>query len=127
MEDERVSGLTEAVLAEQLTGSLAGFESTDVNALVIAYEPCWAIGTGLTASTAQAQAAHGFIRQWLAERFGSEQAENLRIQYGGSVTAANAFDLLGMPDIDGALVGGASLKPDDFAAIVAAQNSVIAA
>jgi triosephosphate isomerase len=88
----------------------------------VAYEPVWAIGTGLTASPEQAQEVHRAIRELLAEIGGAEAAEAVRIQYGGSVKPDNARELLGMPDIDGALVGGASLKVEDFAAIVAAAE-----
>ena len=117
---EREQGLTEGVLAQQLTGSLAGLEASDLADLVLAYEPVWAIGTGLTATPQQAQDTHAFVRSWLDHNLGAEMAARTRIQYGGSVNASNAAELLGMPDVDGALVGGASLKPDDFAAIVEA-------
>ena len=86
--------------------------------VVIAYEPVWAIGTGKTASNAQAQEAHAFIRAWLQEQFGEKAAETVRILYGGSVKPDNVDGLMSQPDIDGALVGGASLKADDFARIV---------
>lgn len=122
--DERAAGKTEAVLDEQLRESLNGFSEPDFRAIVLAYEPVWAIGTGLTATPDQAQAAHGFIRAWLRSEFGGGVADRTVIQYGGSVTAANALELLGQPDVDGALVGGASLKPDDFAGIVQAQQLV---
>lgn len=88
---------------------------------MLAYEPVWAIGTGKTATPEQAQASHLFIRQWLAENLSKEVAEQTRIQYGGSANAANAASLISQPDIDGFLVGGASLKPE-FALIVAAIN-----
>jgi triosephosphate isomerase len=88
--------------------------------VVIAYEPVWAIGTGETATPDQAQEAHAFVREVLAKLYGAEVAQATRIQYGGSVTAANARELMSQPGVDGALVGGASLKPNDFAAIVEA-------
>ncbi|MBR5185828.1 MAG: triose-phosphate isomerase, partial [Akkermansia sp.] len=87
---------------------------------VIAYEPVWAIGTGVTASSADAQAAHAFIRGVVAEAFGAAAAEAVRLQYGGSVKPDNAAELMSQPDIDGALVGGAALKADSFAAIIKA-------
>jgi triosephosphate isomerase len=90
--------------------------------LVIAYEPVWAIGTGKTATPADAQNAHSHIRAVLADLFGNDAAAKIRIQYGGSVTAANAAELMKQPDVDGALVGGASLKPDDFVAICKAAG-----
>jgi triosephosphate isomerase len=90
---------------------------------VIAYEPVWAIGTGVVATTAQAQEMHRFIRQLLYARYGESIAADIRILYGGSVNAANASDLFACPDVDGGLVGGASLKVDDFLAIVAAAGT----
>ena len=119
-EGERAAGDTEAVLERQLTGSLADVDDVSLDRVVIAYEPVWAIGTGLTATPAQAQGAHTFIRTWLARAYDAAVAETVRIQYGGSVNAANAAEILSQPDVDGALVGGASLKAQDFAAIVKA-------
>ncbi|MEI6082925.1 MAG: triose-phosphate isomerase [Verrucomicrobiota bacterium] len=116
---DREAGQTEAVVAGQVRGSLAGFSKDDILATVIAYEPVWAIGTGKTASPAQAQEVHALIRQLLKELFG-DAAEKVRIQYGGSVKPDNAKELLSQPDIDGALVGGAALKAADFSAIVKA-------
>ncbi len=113
-EQERTSDQTDEVLLSQLQQSLKNVESSDMGRLVIAYEPVWAIGTGLTASPEQAQAAHAFIRSIVADLYGSEVAESIRIQYGGSVTPDNAMDLLSQSDVDGALVGGASLKAHDF-------------
>jgi triosephosphate isomerase len=99
---------------------LTGLTTDQLEEIVIAYEPVWAIGTGLTATPAQAQEAHQFIRDYLAKVSGQEIAAKTRILYGGSVTADNARELLFQPDIDGALVGGASLDPRSFAEIVAA-------
>lgn len=121
--EQRHAGHTETVCADQLRDSLADIPSTEMARVVIAYEPVWAIGTGETATPDQAQSAHAYIRDWLADRFDRETAQQTRVQYGGSVTAANAQSLLTQPDIDGALVGGASLKPDEFAAIVRAAQS----
>ncbi len=115
--DERLGDKTEAVLRTQLSGSLAGLEPEAMARVVLAYEPVWAIGTGLTASPEQAQAAHAFIRGWLAQQFGRATADHVVVQYGGSVKPDNALELLSCPDIDGALVGGASLKAADFLAI----------
>jgi triosephosphate isomerase len=101
-----------------VTGSLAGLAKDDMLKCVIAYEPVWAIGTGKTATSAQAQEVHKFIRETLATVFDRETADAVRIQYGGSVKPENTAELTGQPDIDGALVGGASLKVDSFTAIV---------
>ena len=117
---EREAGKTETVVAGQVRGSLAGFDQNQIIETVIAYEPVWAIGTGKTASPAQAQEVHALIRRLLGELFGADLAAKIRLQYGGSVKPDNAKELLGQPDIDGALVGGASLKAGDFAAIVKA-------
>jgi len=117
---EREAGKMETVVAGQVRGSLAGFATPQILETVIAYEPVWAIGTGKTASPAQAQEVHALIRRLLGELFGADVAGQVRIQYGGSVKPDNAKELLGQPDIDGALVGGASLKAGDFAAIVKA-------
>ena len=113
---ERAAGKTLAVVGGQLDGSLPD-GGTGVN-LVVAYEPVWAIGTGLTPTPADVAEVHGFIRQRLAGRFGA-QAARIRILYGGSVKPSNAKELLGVADVDGALVGGASLKGDDFLGIAA--------
>ena len=118
--EEREQHQTYDVLKRQLGGALDACAASDVARLVLAYEPVWAIGTGRNATPEQAQEAHRFIRDWLGERFGAQVAGTVRIQYGGSVTAANAATLLQQPDVDGALVGGASLKADAFAAIVKA-------
>jgi triosephosphate isomerase len=117
---EREGGQTEKVIRSQIRDGLAGLANTDMSTVVIAYEPVWAIGTGKTATPAQAQQVHAFIRGLLSTQFTPEVARETRILYGGSVKADNAAELLGQPDIDGALVGGASLKAGDFAAIVQA-------
>ena len=120
---EREKGKVEQVLATQLRGSLANVEAKELQETVIAYEPVWAIGTGKTATSAQAQEAHAFIRKTLAEISDQATAERVRIQYGGSVKPDNARELISQPDIDGALVGGASLDPRSFAQIVQAVAS----
>jgi triosephosphate isomerase len=116
-EAERRGGATEAVLDRQIAGSVPDGATAD--RLVVAYEPVWAIGTGLTPSLDDIRAAHAHIRRRLADRFAGE-AEKIRILYGGSVKPANAAEIMGLPGVDGALVGGASLKAIDFLAIVAA-------
>ena len=116
---ERQGGKLQEVLKTQVEGAIAGFTPDQLSTLVVAYEPVWAIGTGVTATTAQAQEAHAFVRGLLRAKLGN-LADALRIQYGGSVKADNAKELLAQPDIDGALVGGASLKLADFSAIIAA-------
>jgi len=123
---ERESDLTEDVVARQLEHSLAGLTPEQMGGVVLAYEPVWAIGTGLTATPAQAQAVHAFIRRQLASKFGEATASRVVVQYGGSVKADNAAELLACPDIDGALVGGASLKPGDFLGIIKAGQGVAA-
>jgi triosephosphate isomerase len=118
--EEREANRTEAVLETQLTGSLKDVTAAELAKLVLAYEPVWAIGTGRNATPEQAQQAHAFLRRRLAETYGTGPAENLLIQYGGSVKPDNAASLLQQPDVDGALVGGASLQADQFLAIVRA-------
>ncbi len=121
--EQREAGQTFPVLKTQLDGGLAGIDAAAIQNIVIAYEPVWAIGTGRNATPEQAQEAHQFIRSTLAEKFGRPIADGLRIQYGGSVKPENAEALLSQPDVDGALVGGASLKADSFADIIqAAEN-----
>jgi len=117
---EREAGRTEDVIRTQLTGSLAGLTGEQLAGLVVAYEPVWAIGTGRTASVEDARRVNGFIRELLGAMGGREAAARVRIQYGGSVKPDNAAALLAAGDIDGALVGGASLQVDSFAAIVRA-------
>jgi triosephosphate isomerase len=119
---ERDGGRTLAVVDDQLAGGLAGIDAASAARLVIAYEPVWAIGTGRTATPAQAQEVHAHIRKRLGERLGGSTADAIRIQYGGSVKPSNAEALMAEPDIDGALVGGASLEPADFIAIVKAAR-----
>lgn len=116
--EDRESGKTEEVVGTQLRGSLAGLDDARAPGVVIAYEPVWAIGTGKTASPAQAEEVHAFIRKLLGEMFSTDIADQMRIQYGGSVKPGNAKELLGQTNIDGALVGGAGLKVDDFVAII---------
>src|SRR5580692_8110588 len=119
---EREAGQTEKVLDTQVRGSLAGLTKEQMEETVIAYEPVWAIGTGKTATSAQAQEAHVFIRKLLATIFDDAVAHRVRIQYGGSVKPSNARELMGLPDVDGALVGGASLESRSFADII--RNSI---
>ncbi|MFM7205694.1 MAG: triose-phosphate isomerase [Planctomycetaceae bacterium] len=118
--EERESGRTAAVVTAQVHGSLAGLSPADVAKVVVAYEPVWAIGTGKVATPQQAQEVHALIRGLLATIASAEVAAQVRIQYGGSVKPDNAADLAAQPDIDGALVGGASLKADDFLGIARA-------
>jgi triosephosphate isomerase len=120
--EEREAGREHEILQTQLEGALTGHSLEDLEDLVIAYEPVWAIGTGRTASPEQAQTAHATIRRVLAELTSPDLAQHTRIQYGGSVKPANAVELLSQPDIDGALVGGASLDPRGFAEIVQAAE-----
>jgi triosephosphate isomerase (TIM) len=119
---ERDAGRMERVLETQVRGSLAGLTKEQMVETVLAYEPVWAIGTGKTATAQQAQDAHAFIRGELAKMFDEAVARKVRIQYGGSVKPANARELMSLPDVDGALVGGASLEVRNFADIV--KNSI---
>ena len=119
---EREGGLMEKVLETQVRGSLAGLTKEQMVETVVAYEPVWAIGTGKTATTQQAQDAHAFIRKTLGALFDAEVARKVRIQYGGSVKPNNAKELMSQPDVDGALVGGAALEARSFADIV--KNSI---
>lgn len=116
--DEREAGQTEAKVVGQVTAGLAGVPAEQVAGMVIAYEPIWAIGTGRTASADDAQSVCAVVRSTVGELAGDAAAGSLRVQYGGSVKPANTAELMAKADIDGALVGGASLDPDDFAAIV---------
>ena len=117
---ERESGVTEAIISSQVREGLAGI--SDISAIVVAYEPVWAIGTGKTASSAQAEEVHLQIRTLVTELYGDAAAQGLRIQYGGSVKPSNAVELFAMPNIDGGLIGGASLNAADFVAIVKAAS-----
>lgn len=119
---QRDAGRTDAVNTGQLRESLADVSPGDLDRIVIAYEPVWAIGTGLTATPQDAQNAHSAIRQAFASMYDSDAAKKVRIQYGGSVKPDNAADLFACPDIDGGLIGGASLKSSDFSAIVQAAS-----
>jgi triosephosphate isomerase len=119
-EAQRVAGETEAIVRDQLEVDFVGLEGESYRQVVVAYEPIWAIGTGRVATAEQAQEACAFVRSVLAER--SSAADDVRILYGGSVTADNAAELLALPDVDGALVGGASLTAESFAAICAAAR-----
>ncbi len=116
--EERESEQTLAVLEKQIKAGLAGVSAADMAQVVVAYEPVWAIGTGKTASTGQAQQAHAFIRDLAGQLFEKDIADNLRILYGGSVKPANVDELMAQPDIDGALVGGAALDAESFGRII---------
>ena len=115
---EREAGKLNEIISRQVTGGLKDIPANDMQKMIIAYEPVWAIGTGKTATPEQANEVHALIRQKIKALFNADIAEALRIQYGGSVTPENVSTLMAMPDIDGALVGGASLKPESFAALV---------
>ena len=117
-QEKRQSGLTEAVLRWQIACGLNGVEAADAEKLIIAYEPVWAIGTGSTATPTQAQQAHKIIREEVAAILGRQRADSTRILYGGSVKPENAAMLMAQPDIDGALIGGASLDPESFIKIL---------
>ena len=116
--DDREDNRTEEVIGGQIRGSLTGLTTEQMEGTIVAYEPVWAIGTGKTATSAQAQEAHEFIRNLLGDIFGEDTAKRVRIQYGGSVKPNNAKELLGQPDVDGALVGGASLDVRNFSEII---------
>ncbi len=118
--EERDGGKLEEVLERQVVKGMEGLTKEQAIATVIAYEPVWAIGTGRTATSEQAQETHAFVRSVLAKTFGQEVADKVRIQYGGSVKPGNTAELMAQPDIDGALVGGASLDPTSFSQIVLA-------
>ena len=120
--EERESGNTENVVGTQVRGSLAGLTTEEMLGTVIAYEPVWAIGTGKTATAEQAQEVHAFIRNLLADLFDADTAKAVRIQYGGSVKPDNARELMSQPDVDGALVGGASLDARVFSELI--KNSI---
>jgi triosephosphate isomerase len=124
---DREGGNTESVLDAQMAGGLADISEQDANDLVIAYEPVWAIGTGVTASPEQAESAHEHLRNWVANRYNSTFSDKIRILYGGSVKADNAETLMGQTNVDGALVGGASLKPELFVPIIDAARKLASA
>ena len=122
-ESQRDANKTEEVIENQIRLDLSEIAAEDFSKVVIAYEPVWAIGTGKTATSEQAEEVCAYIRSLIAELYGKDAADATTIQYGGSMNAKNAAELLAMPDIDGGLIGGASLKPDDFAVIVAAGSA----
>ena len=115
---QREAGQLETILRTQLTEGLKDVSDKDLAEIVIAYEPVWAIGTGVTATSQQAQDAHAFVRAVISELYGQDSAAKIRIQYGGSVKPGNAAELMACPDIDGALIGGAALEPHSFAEII---------
>jgi triosephosphate isomerase len=121
---EREGDKTGTVLDRHMEGGLSQIKEEHLDHVTVAYEPVWAIGTGKTASPAQAEEAHLHLRKWLAKRYNSRRSEGMRILYGGSVKADNALELMSQADVDGALVGGASLKADSFLAIVDAAAKV---
>ena len=116
--EERESEKTEAVVTEQIKKGLDGICAEKILAVTIAYEPVWAIGTGKTATSQQAQDVHAMIRKLLAEMYSEDAAQQIRIQYGGSAKPSNTAELMACPDVDGLLVGGASLKVEDFSAMI---------
>ena len=118
MKDEREAGYTDMIVTYQTQMALHGLTREEVEGVVIAYEPVWAIGTGLTATDEQANETIGVIRQAIAAKYGEETAATVRIQYGGSMTGSNVKGLMAQPEIDGGLIGGASLKAADFAQVV---------
>ena len=120
--EERKSGNYMDVILSQCAEGLEGFSEEDMDNIILAYEPVWAIGTGETASPEQAQEVHAGIRAWLVERFGGEAAQDISVLYGGSCKPGNAAELFAQPDIDGGLIGGASLSAADFTAIVKART-----
>jgi triosephosphate isomerase len=123
---EREDGKTNEIIKKQINGVLEGLPEKAVNSLVIAYEPVWAIGTGMTAEPQDADDVHAYIRELVTEAYSSDVARNLTILYGGSVNEKNAEELLGMANIDGALIGGASLKADSFLKILGIAESLMA-
>ena len=116
--EQRESGVTEVIVSKQTVAALAGIEAKDVEKLVVAYEPIWAIGTGKTATAEDANATIGVIRKAIEGVYGAKVAEAVRIQYGGSMNPKNCSELMAMPEIDGGLIGGASLKSEDFSKVV---------
>ena len=124
--DQREAGKTESVLDSQMAGSLKGLSTESLQNVVVAYEPVWAIGTGVTATPEQANSAHDHLRKWLINRYNSELGVKTRILYGGSVKPENALSLMQQPEVDGALVGGASLEAESFGPIVEAAFQLAA-
>jgi triosephosphate isomerase len=122
-DEEREENKTFSVLDKQMEMGLIGFSAEELEPLVLAYEPVWAIGTGKTATNEQAQEVHGYLRQWVEKKYGNTLAKSIRILYGGSVKPENIGGLMAMPDIDGALVGGASLNPESFSRIARFNQS----
>lgn len=122
LKEERLSGRHREVVEEQLTVALFGLEASDARKLIIAYEPVWAIGTGLTATAEQAGEIHSHIRFWLSRRFDEQTANAVPILYGGSMKPVNAPELLSTPNVNGGLIGGASLHADDFIALIEAAS-----
>ncbi|MAT15090.1 MAG: triose-phosphate isomerase [Planctomyces sp.] len=122
--EERKADKTNEVLETQMKGGLSGVSADDLKNVIIAYEPVWAIGTGVTASTEEAESAHDFLRKWLTSNYNAESADSMRILYGGSVKPDNAEDLMSQRNVDGALVGGASLKADSFGGIIDAAQKL---
>ena len=118
VKEERESGYTDIIVTYQTQMALCGLTAEEVEGVVIAYEPVWAIGTGLTATNEQANETIGVIRKAIADKYGDETAQKVRIQYGGSMKPANAAGLMAQPEIDGGLIGGASLKAPDFSLVV---------
>lgn len=123
VKEERLAGITDEVVSMQTKLDLAGISAEELKNVIIAYEPVWAIGTGLTATPAQADETCGVIRKTVASLYGEDAAENITIQYGGSMNDQNASELLSKVNVDGGLIGGASLKTDKFTAIVKAANA----
>ena len=121
-EQQREDGRTFSVLDKQIENGIKGFSSNELSTLIVAYEPIWAIGTGKTATQEQAQEVHAHVRNWFLQAFGEIYSFRLRILYGGSVKPANVKELMAMPDVDGALVGGASLDPESFSKLVHFQS-----
>ncbi len=122
--DERKSGKHFNVVRQQLAEAIFQLKEPDFRKIVIAYEPVWAIGTGLTATPEQAQEMHSFIRQLIGVKFGQETTDNISLLYGGSCNAQNAATLFAMPDVDGGLIGGASLKAGDFVSIIESISKI---
>ena len=122
--EQREAGSALDVNRKQLEGALSNIEISNATDLVVAYEPVWAIGTGVTASPEQAQEVHAFIRSWLADRFTQEIADGIIILYGGSMKPANAEELLSLPDVDGGLIGGASLDAASLATVIEIANVI---